>query len=83
MEIPLKRGPTPVLTGNGLNGGFDMRFREQFEKCSKMWKYRPKKRVASSTRSGSGRTFNILQKTIYTPLYITLPSIGFSRRGKI
>lgn len=83
MEMPLERGPYPIPTGKGLNGGFDMRFNEQFEKCSKMWKYRPKKRVASSTRLGRGRTLNILQKTIYTPLYITLPSIGFIRRGKI
>jgi hypothetical protein len=83
MEIPFKGSPSPVPTGKGLNGGFDMRFGEQFEKCSKMWKKRPKYRAASSTRLGSGRTFNILQKTIYTPLYITLPSIGFSRRGKI
>lgn len=83
MEIPINRGLSPVPTGKGLNGGFDMRFREQFEKCSKMWKYGQKNRVASSTRPGRGRTLNNLQKTIYTPLYITVPSIGFIRRGTI
>ena len=83
MEIPLKGSPSLVLTGNGLNGGFGMRFCELFEKCSKMMENRPENRVASSMRLDSGRTFNNLQKTIYSPLYITLPSIGFSRRGNI
>jgi hypothetical protein len=83
MEISLTRSLSPVPTGKGLNGGFEMRFRELFEKCSKMMKNRPKNRVASSARLGSGRTLNILQKTIYSPLYITLPSIGFSRRGNV
>lgn len=83
MEISLAGSPFPVPTGKVLNGGFEMRFYELFEKCSKMMKNRPGNRVASSTRLDSGRTFNNLQKTIYSPLYITIPSIGFSRRGNI
>ena len=83
MEVPIERSPSRIPTGKGLNGGFDVRFCELFEKCSKMLKYRPNNRVASSTGLDSGRTFNNLQKTKYTPLYITLPSIGFIRRGNI
>ncbi len=83
MEMSLTGSPSPVPTGKGLDGGFGMGFHELFEKCSKMMEYRPGNRVASSTRLDSGRTFNNLQKTIYSPLYITIPSIGFSRRGNI
>ncbi len=83
MELPLERSPSPIPMGKGLNGGFDMEFCELFEKCSKMLKNRPKIRGASNSRLAIGRTFNNLQKTKYTPLYISLPSIGFSRRGNI
>lgn len=57
--------------------------KELFEKCSKMLIYGVFSGVASTLTLGSGRTFNNLQKTIYTPLYISLPSIGYSRRGDI
>ena len=60
-----------------------MRFEEKFEKCSKMIKYGRFEGVASSPGLGSGCTLNNLQKTIYTPLYITLPSIGHGRRGNL
>ena len=56
---------------------------ELFEKCSKMLIYGAFYGGASTLKLGSGCTFNNLQKNIYTPLYITLPSIGYRRRGKI
>ncbi len=83
MEVPIERSPSLIPTEKGLNGGLDMGFYELFEKCSKMCKYQPINRGASNSRLGGGRIFNNLQKTKYTPLYISLPSIGFCRRGNI
>ena len=56
---------------------------ERFEKCSKMIKYGGFEGAASYRVLGGRRTFNHLQKTIYTPLYITPPSIGHGRRGNL
>jgi hypothetical protein len=45
----------------------------------------PTEGVASSPDRYIGRTINNQQKTIYGPLYITVPvpSIGYGRRGNI
>jgi hypothetical protein len=58
-------------------------YNELFENCSKMLIYGTFIGGASAPKLGSGRTLNHLQKTIYSPLYISLPSIGYARRGDI
>jgi hypothetical protein len=62
---------------------FDQKSVKQFEECSKTIKYRLSHRSASHSILGKAAAINKSKKTIYGPLYITLPSIGHGRRGTI